>query len=419
MILKLSQFCLLFIISMVVVTSCEKPVKKAVKENLEIKEKAYNKIVPAGLKKVNEVEHAKLEIAGQGEDQIHVLTVWGTAYEMGFAHGSLFKKEIAHLQVKMIEMLSAGGQTVALLDAIFEQSKPYIPIHFLEEMKGLAEGSGISLQDIIRINLRGEAAEFHCSLFGAWGKATAEDGHLYQLRCLDYETGMNIQKHPLIVVYVPDEGGIFANIGYAGVIGSFSGINKEQLAISEIGDDRSTDAITYKGIPFTFLLRDILQFDKSLDEATGRIKNARRTTRLLYGVGDGKLGELRGFRTSSTSFSTYTPKNLEPVTSTHKRIDDIVYWGMTWDYPKYDGPLLDKLLEHYGKINAEVTINDIIPSVKTGDLQAVVYDLTDMKIWVANAGADNESAPIPAYDRKFLEFDMNAVFNQAISLSEN
>jgi len=381
-----------------------------------INEKFSNKIIKAELKEVSINEHAKLEIAGKGEDQIQVLTVWGTAYEMGKAHGSLFKKEIEHLQNMMKLMLEAGGQSVELLDALYEQAKPYIPDYFIEEMQGISDGSGLSLRNIIRINLIGEAAEFHCSLFGAWGKATAEDGHLYQLRSLDYETSMNIQKYPLIVIYVPDEGNIFANIGYAGVIGSFSGINKEQLAISEIGYDRSTDEITYQGIPFTFLLRDVLQFDKSLDEATNRIKTAKRTTRLLYGIGDGKSGQLRGFRTSSTRCNTYSPENLEPVTESHKRISDIVYWGMTWDYPEYDSPLHDKLVEHYGKINAEVTINDILPSVKTGDLQTVVYDLTEMKIWVANARADHESGPLPAYSRKFVEFDMNAIFNRAKSL---
>ena len=381
-----------------------------------INDKVSNKIIKAELNEVSITDHARLEIAGKGEDQIQVLTVWGTPYEMGKAHGILFKKEIEHLQNMMKLMLNSGGQSVELLDALYEQAKPYIPDYFIEEMQGMADGSGLSLQNIIRINLIGEAAEFHCSLFGAWGKATAEDGHLYQLRSLDYETSMNIQKHPLIVIYVPDEGNIFANIGYAGVIGSFSGINKKQLAISEIGDDRSTDVITYQGIPFTCLLRDVLQFDKSLGEATKRIKNAKRTTRLLYGIGDGKSGQLLGFRTSSTRCNTYSPENLEPVTKSHKRISDIVYWGMTWDYPEYDGPLHDKLIEHYGKINAEVTINDILPSVKTGDLQTVIYDLTEMKIWVANARADHESGPLPAYNRKFVEFDMSAIFETAESL---
>ncbi len=80
--------------------------------------------------------------------------------------------------------------------------------------------------------------------------------------------------------------------------------------------------------------------------------------------------------------------------------------------PAYDGPLHDKLVEHYGNINAQITIADIVTSVRTGNLQTVVYDLTDMKIWVANARADDESGPLSAYDRQFVRFDMNELFKQ-------
>jgi len=40
-----------------------------------------------------------------------------------------------------------------------------------------------------------------------------------------------------------------------------------------------------------------------------------------------------------------------------------------------------------------------------------------MKIWVANAREDHESGPLPAYARKFIEFDMNTIFIEAKILS--
>ncbi len=370
-----------------------------------------NKIVRANLQKLSETEHGSLWLAGKGEDRIHVLKVWGTPFEMGAAYGELLKAEIADYIANVINaMAREEGAPISQLDDVYAATGPFMPEHFLEEMQGIARGSGVSLQNVIRANLIGEASEWHCSLFGAWGDATAADGHLYQLRALDYEVHANIQKYPLIVVYFPQEGHPFANITWSGVVGCISGVSSERLAISEIGDDYDKDADTFTGIPFMFLLRDILQFDKSLDEAVERVKNAPRTTSLLYGIGDGEFGQLRGLQTSHTLCNVFDPDNLEPVTPTHQRIKDIVYWGMSWDVPDYDGPLHDKLVEHYGKINAEVTINDILPSVGTGNLQAVVYDLTAMKIWVANARADDETGPLEAYNRTFVEFDMNEMF---------
>jgi hypothetical protein len=390
------------------------------KEAEKTVEKKSEKIVKAKIEKLKDTQHGSLAIAGEGEDKTYVLTLWGTPYEMGKAYGELLKEEIAsHLSHIIKLMVQKSGQPVEMLDKVYEATKPYIAQYYLDEMKGLADGSGMSFQDVVRGNMIGEAGEWHCSLFGAWGKATAADGHLYQLRSLDYETEANIQKYPLIVVYVPDEGQPFANITWAGVVGCISGISKERLAISEIGDDYDKSNDSFAGIPFMFLLRDVLQFDKSLDESIERIKNAKRTTSLLYGIGDGELGYLRGFQTSHTFCNVFNWDNLEPVTATHKRIEDVVYWGMSWDVPSYDGPLHDKLMEHYGHINADVTINDIVTSVGTGDLQTVVYDLTAMKIWVANAKADDESGPLAAYDRQFIEFDMNQVFNDAEKLANN
>ncbi len=371
------------------------------------------KIITANLISVASIENGELSVAGEGDDKIQILKVWGTPYEMGKAHGVLLKKEINEHVPNLIRLMSEkSGQPVSVLDNVYEATKPFIADYFIEELQGLADGSGLSLQDIIRANLIGEASEWHCSLFGAWGKATAADGHLYQLRALDYEVKSNIQKYPVIVVYYPNNGHPFANITWSGVVGCISGISSERLAISEIGDDYDKENDTFAGIPFMFLLRDILQFDISLEEAISRVKKASRTTSLLYGLGDGEFGQLRGLQTSHTLCNIYDPDNLEPLTPKHQRIEDIVYWGMSWDVPAYDGPLHDKLAEHYGKINAEVTINDIITSVKTGNLQTVVYDLTDMKIWVANARADDESGPLPAYNRQFIRFDMNQLFKR-------
>ena len=110
--------------------------------------------------------------------------------------------------------------------------------------------------------------------------------------------------------------------------------------------------------------------------------------------------------------------NLEPNVQTHRRLEDVVYWGMSWNVPKYDQPLHDQLKAHYGKINAATVIETILPTVRTGNLQVAVYDLTAQKIWTANARAEGESGPLNAYERTFVEVDMKAVFQRATELAK-
>ena len=378
-----------------------------------------NRIVPAQPVFIASAPHGRLERIGAGDDSIALLYVWGSAEEMGQAHGQLLKGAIEKHCDRLISLMTQTMQAKPeKLDQVYEATRRHIPAHFTEEMKGLAAGAGLPLQTVIRCQMIGEAGEWHCSLFGAWGKATAQDGHTYQLRALDYEVGADIQKYPTIMVYVPKEGHPFANFGWAGVIGSITGISSVPLAISEIGDDYNQEADSLDGIPFVFLLRDILQFDKDLDSAIARVRQAPRTTSLLYAIGDGRTGRVRGLQTSRTLCNVFDWQNLEPNVPTHPRLEDVIYWGMSWNKPRYDQPLHARLKANYGKINAEVVIKDILPRVRTGNLQVAVYDLTAQKVWTANARADGESGPLNAYERTFVELDMQAVFKQARELAK-
>lgn len=61
--------------------------------------------------------------------------------------------------------------------------------------------------------------------------------------------------------------------------------------------DKSFGKESRIGVPFTFLLRNILQFDNTLNASITRIQTAHRTCDLILGVGDGKpeAETMRGF----------------------------------------------------------------------------------------------------------------------------
>ena len=74
----------------------------------------------------------------------------------------------------------------------------------------------------------------------------------------------------------------------------------------------------------------------------------------------------------------------------------------------------EQLSKYHGSISEVNTIANILPTVQTGDLHAVVYDLTDSLMHVSfarQAGAD-ESEPLYAYERQFTRLNMKEVFAQ-------
>ena len=100
------------------------------------------------------------------------------------------------------------------------------------------------------------------------------------------------KDHAAVIVYHPKEGAghAWANLGFGGFTASVTGFSEAALGLSEIGvsyPDESFGPEEYfaPGYPFGYLIRDVLQFDESLDEATFRIQNATRTCDLLLGAG--------------------------------------------------------------------------------------------------------------------------------------
>jgi hypothetical protein len=138
-----------------------------------------------------------------------------------------------------------------------------------------------------------------CSIIGAWGKAVPEN--LLQLRALDWDTNGPFRDYSQVTVYHPDptnstQGHSWVNIGFTGFLGSLTGISSQQLAISEIGvsypdssfgntrPDGSQGPIPIAGYPFIWLLRDILKFDVTIDDAANRMINTKRMGAVCVGV---------------------------------------------------------------------------------------------------------------------------------------
>lgn len=267
----------------------------------------------------------------------------------------------------------------------------------------------------------GELTQGDCSMFGAWGAATA-DSKMISLRALDWDTDAPFKDYPAVIVYHPsDNGHAFANVGFLAWIGSMTGQSSSRLSIHEIGvsfpDNTNFGNETYEGIPFVYLLRDILQFDNSYSDTVNRITNANRTCDLILGVGDGNANTFRGFAYSASQLEVYDDKNLEPWNNTadtwHPRIPDIVYWGMDWLCPAYSRPLAHQLQSLYGNITPENTISNITSIVQTGDVHLAVYDLTEQLMYVSFMASTNSSVPEPqmAYDRQFTRLNLTDLFS--------
>lgn len=211
-------------------------------------------IVDEELTFVRSVKNAMLFEAGPANARFPVVHVWGTPYEMGFAQGTLMKKEIisfftsvweyvvteiaAEIQNERIpqwmkDMIVSKGISYAL-DWTRRTTEPFTPQAYFDEVQGLSDATGLDYDFLYRLQMYPELTKAHCSFFGAWGKAS-KGGHAYQLRALDFDTAGPFKNFPQVTIYHPKEGHAWGQVGWPGDIGVLTGFSDQQLAISEIG----------------------------------------------------------------------------------------------------------------------------------------------------------------------------------------
>ncbi|CAF1607958.1 unnamed protein product [Rotaria sp. Silwood1] len=385
---------------------------------------------------INKVENGTLYQVGSGEDQIWLIHVYGnTGYDFGYAYGTLLRDQIqkvlprawAHFEQEIIDSLKDLKLPKWFEDIIINKGlefaldlqndlvKKYMNEEIYNEMRGLSDASQVDYKTVVRLHMLGEITRGRCSLYGLWGNATL-GGKTLQLRALDWDVDAGLQDYPVVTIYHPRTsklGHTFANVAWAGYIGTLTGMSSYRLGISEIGvsfpDDTFGDE-SMSGLPFIFVERYILQYSETLDDALSFIADVKRTCHLILGVADGNLGTARMIQYSHSKVNFFDDKNLQPLADWHPRIPNAIYCGMDWLCPSRQYKLYRAIIDQYGQITPELSIKNITSIVKTGDLHVGVYDLTDNIMYVANARGTDEQGPKEAYNRQFVKIDLNIEF---------
>eukprot|EP01130_Rhizamoeba_saxonica_P002004 TRINITY_DN11815_c0_g1_i1.p1 TRINITY_DN11815_c0_g1~~TRINITY_DN11815_c0_g1_i1.p1 ORF type:complete len:425 (-),score=97.09 TRINITY_DN11815_c0_g1_i1:25-1299(-) len=376
-------------------------------------------------------ETGKLFEAGFEEPKVKIAHLYGTPYQMGLAHGQLLKDEINEVVPlaeqwveetieeyldslpKFLADLIAEYGVPAALDATYFLTSSYIPPYFLEEMHGIADGSGMSYDRILRLAMLPELIKASCSMVGSWGPAIEKTGgNLYQLRALDWSTNGPFQQYPVVLVYHPSEGygHDFSVLSWAGFVGALTGMSSAPFGICEKVWLHYNGTSSREGIPFTFLLRDILQFDVTMDDAYNRINNAARTCSIFVGLGNPE-DHFRVVEYSYEHANAYDDRNF-PEYKEHPRMKGLVYVDKHTQ-PSHNDCLSSILEEHYGSIDSKTMIEHVTAELQTGDMHIGIYDFAKNFFYVSNASPySKKDGYTPAYERHFTRLNMTAMFSE-------
>lgn len=226
-------------------------------------------------------QNGSIEYNGEQE----ILNVWGSNYEMAYAHGYLLNQRITDFAIDFL--FNGMGISVPEYQYVYSQYWNYfdVPERFREEanavLAGIVDGGGsiyidslgrnMDSTDVLIANSFGDLSYlfgvknlFNCSSFSSWGGATTQDtllnGNMIMGRNLDFGHTDLMLRESLIMTFDPDSGMDWVGFGYPGIISCISGMNEDMLAVEmNMGYHTSTPNTNPKLEPFQFTQREILE----------------------------------------------------------------------------------------------------------------------------------------------------------------
>ncbi len=346
---------------------------------------------------------------GEGDAQVPVVVVRGTPYEMGWHLGRLMKKEMQQFVPGALEGIARElNVSQEQLGEVWARSAAYADDRVEQELAGLADGSGLPLPMLQAVHAVPLLMPYSCSSIAAWGKAT-EDGHLYQTRNLDWSLEVKAHEFPVIVLYLPNKGIPHVVPSFAGMVGAHTGMNVRGITLAEMGDAPAREMPYQVHAPhFTVFFRTMLYDADSVSRAVDILQAQPLTKRYHFVFGDGqnehRAVKIRAHSPEPVGRQLVVWKDNDPTDEFAPNVLSCVVYN---DEGRGAFPTLKS---DFGRLNGEklIQLANQIP-IKGGNVVDVVYDATDLRMWLSYAKGAQEAyqRPYVFLDLKTLDADRN------------
>ncbi len=205
------------------------------------------------------------------------LAVTGTSEQMGRQVGKQFGP-----QMKVMHPIFLGAaivmsqHTKAGLYAKAGEIAKHIAADEIDEMRGLADGSGLPYEDVLFLNTYYSltSSAVFCRQLASWGR-NADGGELIHGRNLDWPDypGQPLQRNNLILNLKPIQGLEHLTLGWPGMVGVVTGTNRHGItvAFNQLGGPR----VKQPAEPTFFTLRRVLRSCKTAEEAVKLMQEAK------------------------------------------------------------------------------------------------------------------------------------------------
>lgn len=337
-------------------------------------------------------------------DGVPVLHVRGTPYEMGRQHGAALKDQIRFLAKEYCDAMIVRAVGRRNLEEWADAVEKYIPAPYREEMRGLAEGAGMTYREVLLVNTMVDRFQaMMCSTVVANGGATA-DGDVYFGRNLDFPGRNILHRATVVVVYEPEGGEPLVSVTWPGLIGVLSGMNGHGVCGATMMIHRAKEL--RPGIPYMIMYREALARARKAADVHTYIAKAKRTCANNFMVVDatGKALVVEW----DQDFAVARPATDGTLCSTNYfRSDKLKDVGFPIGKGRYDSleEFLDRERGHIDLAKVKAVLADVARPWYT-NVQSMVFLPRRRTLYVSVGGA------LPAAKQRFVRLDRELLFGE-------
>lgn len=378
-------------------TEMETLIVRGIRRGLEVLAPSMDLKNPA--RKPAKVAHGELRWV---EDQRLVL-LGGTPEQIGTAQGQLIPTEMKKCRDSVLGIVGVGSTLKdgrwfldSLRDA-WSRLEKHIPADEIAEMDAAADAAGMDREQMRLANVFPEL--FHCSGFAVMGKATV-DGKLYHGRVLDYMTMIGLQDAAVTFVIAPQGKHTFISAGYAGFMGSVSGMNDQQISLGEMGGRGEGN---WDGVPMATLMRRAMEECSTLEQVKQLWSSSPRTCEYYYVFSDGKIPDAVGVAA--------TPQKVEFIEkgADHPQLGPGIEDTVVMSAGSRLQVLRQRVEQGYGKLDIAKAMELMArPVAMASNLHDVLFVPQDGVVYIANADHDR-----PAAERGYVKYDFGQLAKEA------
>lgn len=193
---------------------------------------------------------------------LSVVYLTGTPYEIGLAHGKLCKKEIVELNARFFNLYDRFAEDPHnKWIELSRQLGKNIPKEYIDEMRGISDGSNIEYNKILFINTLSTISMKDSCLSFAFQNSNSE---IITLRQDDEFKKTDFHRKMILFIIKPEKGIGFAAIITPGWIDGETGINEKGITVSQ--NNIGIKQKEWDVMPITVLSRTMLQYSETIDE---------------------------------------------------------------------------------------------------------------------------------------------------------